>query len=148
MNFSANLLAIFLGGGLGSFLRYLSYQATFRLIKISTNYSSINQFSLEKLSWIQFPWATFLVNILGSFIAGIIYFFIIKNFDNFSELWKNFLIIGLLGGFTTFSAFSLDFFRLFSANQFFLAFIYAFSSVFISLILVFLGFYLTKLIFS
>jgi CrcB protein len=53
--------------------------------------------------------------------------------------------MGFLGGFTTFSAFSLDFLRLFLATQYWQAMIYAFSSLFISLLAVFIGYFLVKI---
>jgi hypothetical protein len=68
-------------------------------------------------------------------IAGILYYFVIKNFDNFDPRLKAFLFAGFLGGFTTFSAFSLDFFRLTSAGQYSQALLYAFASVAILLFL-------------
>lgn len=127
-----NILLIALGSALGGVLRFLNYQFFNFLAK---NNSLISN---------KFPFATLSVNVIGSLLAGILYFFIIKNFENFSPLLKNFLMIGFLGGFTTFSAFSLDFFRLIQANQISYGIIYAISSVFISLIAVFLGFYLMK----
>ncbi|GDX36311.1 putative fluoride ion transporter CrcB [Alphaproteobacteria bacterium] len=127
-----NILLIALGSALGGVLRFLNYEFFNFLAK---NNSLISN---------KFPFATLSVNVIGSLLAGILYFFIIKNFENFSPLLKNFLMIGFLGGFTTFSAFSLDFFRLIQANQISYAIIYAISSVFISLIAVFLGFYLMK----
>lgn len=81
-------------------------------------------------------------------LAGILYYFVIKNFDNFDPRLKNFLLVGFLGGFTTFSAFSLDFFRLATAGQYSQAAIYAISSVLLSILALFFGFYSTKLIFS
>jgi CrcB protein len=96
----------------------------------------------------KFPWTTFFVNVVGSLIAGILYFFVIKNIDNFDPRLKNFLFVGFLGGFTTFSAFSLDFFRLATAGQYSQALIYALASVTISILALFFGFYSTKLIFS
>ena len=127
-----NILLIALGSALGGVLRFLNYQFFNFLAK---NNSLISN---------KFPFATLSVNVIGSLLAGILYFFIIKNFENFSPLLKNFLMIGFLGGFTTFSAFSLDFFRLIQANQISYGIIYAISSVFISLFAVFLGFYLMK----
>lgn len=127
-----NILLIALGSALGGVLRFLNYEFFNFLAK---NNSLISN---------KFPFATLSVNVIGSLLAGILYFFIIKNFENFSPLLKNFLMIGFLGGFTTFSAFSLDFFRLIQANQVSYAIIYAISGVFISLIAVFLGFYLMK----
>lgn len=127
-----NILLVALGSAIGGVLRFFCYELFNFLAKK-------NLLILLKL-----PLATMLVNIVGSLIAGIIYFFIIKNFEDFSPSLKNFLLTGFLGGFTTFSAFSLDFFRLVQANQIFYAIIYALSSVALSLLAVFGGFYLLK----
>jgi CrcB protein len=127
-----NLLIIALGGAIGSISRYLSFEL------ITKNF----------LTLAKFPLATFFVNVFGSLLAGILYYFIIKNFDYFNPHLKNFLLVGFLGGFTTFSAFSLDFFRLFTAGQTLQAFIYAISSVVLAILALFFGFYLSKLIFS
>jgi len=130
-----NLLLIAIGGALGSVARYLSSEfLTFslRAQNLATN----------------FPLGTFFVNVVGSLIAGILYYFVIKNFDNFDPRLKNFLFVGFLGGFTTFSAFSLDFFRLATAGQYPQALLYVFSSVVFSFLAIFFGFYLTKIIFS
>ncbi len=131
-----NILLIAIGGALGSVARYLSSEMVIQLIKF-------NDSALAK-----FPWTTFFVNVVGSLIAGILYFFVIKNFDNFDPRLKNFLFVGFLGGFTTFSAFSLDFFRLATAGQYSQALLYALASVTISILALFFGFYSTKLIFS
>jgi CrcB protein len=126
-----NILLIAIGGALGSVVRYLSCE----FITASTRMQS-------------FPLATFFVNVAGSLIAGIIYYFVIRNFDSFDPRLKNFLFVGFLGGFTTFSAFSLDFFRLATAGQHSQALLYAFSSVILSVAAIFFGFYFTKIIFS
>ena len=120
-----NFLLIAIGGACGSVARYL--------ITIS--------FVAGK-----FPLGTFLVNVLGSMIAGIVYYFVIKHFDAIDPRFKNFIFAGFLGGFTTFSAFSLDFFRLFSAGNYSQAFLFAFATVMFSILALFFGFYLTKLI--
>lgn len=130
-----NLALIAVGGALGSIARYLSSE-------IFTNLSRTHQFPS------QFPVATFFVNVVGSLLAGVIYYFVIKNFDSFDVRLKNFLFVGFLGGFTTFSAFSLDFFRLFTAGQYPQAFIYVFSSLTLSILALFFGFYSMKIIFS
>lgn len=54
-----------------------------------------------------FPWATFTVNVAGSFLMGIIAVYVAQRLDGSAE-WRTFLATGILGGFTTFSAFSLD----------------------------------------
>lgn len=78
-----NFLLVFLGGGLGSCLRY-----TARLTIESS----------------RFPYATLAVNILGSLAAGWIVHLALK--QQIAPGWKLFLMTGVLGGFTTFSAFS------------------------------------------
>lgn len=146
-----NLILIAIGGAIGSVARFLSTQVINKFLKIS---NSDPQKFLQKFSFFTasfpsfFPCGTFLVNVIGSLLAGILYFFIIRNFENFDENLKNFLLVGFLGGFTTFSAFSLDFFRLFTAGQHAQAMIYAVSSVLFSILALFFGFYLTKIIFS
>lgn len=127
-----NTLVIALGGALGAVLRHLSF------VVIIRNYWVIGKF----------PTTTMFVNVFGSLLAGILYYFIIRNFDSFNPHWKNFLMFGLLGGFTTFSAFSLDFFRLFTAGEVLQAFIYALVSVILAILALFFGYYLSKLIFS
>lgn len=130
-----NLLLIAIGGALGSVARYLSSEAIMRSAKIL-------QLPCN------FPWGTFFVNVVGSLIAGVVYYFVVKNFNSFDPRLKNFLIVGVLGGFTTFSAFSLDFLRLATAGQYPQAFVYALASVVLAILAVFFGFYSSKLIFS
>jgi CrcB protein len=131
-----NTLLIAIGGALGAVARHFSFEAI----------SQISKFNNSALA--KFPWATFCVNAFGSMLAGILYFFLIKNFNSFDPRLKNFLLIGFLGGFTTFSTFSLDFFRLATAGQYSQALLYALASVTISILALFFGFYSSKLIFS
>ena len=132
-----NILLIAIGGAIGSVLRYLISSAATKLcVEVGNPYLS------------RFPWGTFSVNIIGSMMAGIAYYFLIKHFQYFDPKLKNFLFVGVLGGFTTFSAFSLDFFRLFTAGQYHHAFIYAFSTITLSLLALFFGFYLMKMVVS
>ena len=126
-----NILLIASGGAVGAVLRYFAFEIFAKLLRGS--------------NFAHFPFATIFVNVLGSMLAGIFYYFIIKNFDNFDPRLKNFIMMGILGGFTTFSAFSLDFFRLFNASQISLALIYALSSVLLSILAIFFGFYLAKI---
>jgi CrcB protein len=135
-----NILLIAIGGALGSVTRYLFSEAIFNFVKI--NNSHFTKFLQS------FPWPTFCVNVLGSMIAGIIYYFVVKNFDSFDPRLKHFLFAGFLGGFTTFSAFSLDFFRLATAGQYSQALLYAIASVTISILALFAGFYFIKLVLS
>ena len=82
---------IFIGGGVGSVLRYLA--------QISIN---------ERMSGIGFPfsWGTFIVNIAGSLLIGL--FYSISERWNLSMEMRLLLTTGLCGGFTTFSTFSND----------------------------------------
>lgn len=83
------LLAIFFGGGLGSLLRYI-----------------VQEIMHERVVVYNFPWATFTVNIAGSFLIGLFYALSAK--FNLSAETRLFLTAGLCGGFTTFSTFSND----------------------------------------
>lgn len=130
-----NLILIAIGGALGSVLRYISSESMIRLAKM---------YHLP----CNFPWGTFFVNVAGSLIAGVVYYFVVKNFANFDPRLKNFLIVGILGGFTTFSAFSLDVLRLITAGQHLQAFAYISLSVILAIAAIFFGFYATKLIIS
>ena len=107
---SQTLPLIALGGAIGSVLRYLMVAA------------------------IGAPWGTAAVNVLGSFAIGVLFVLLDARTG-----WQLFLITGLLGGFTTFSAFSLDTLKLFEAGQPLQAALYVLGSVALSLIAVALG---------
>ena len=81
-------LYVAIGGALGSWLRY----AAGRLIGPTA-----------------FPWATLTVNVVGSFAMGLLAGWLARQGAAGEEGWRLLLGVGLLGGFTTFSAFSLDF---------------------------------------
>lgn len=83
------LATIFIGGGIGSVLRY-----------------SVQVLLHERITAYNFPWATFAVNIAGSFLIGL--FYAISAKFNLSEQLRLFLTAGICGGFTTFSTFSYD----------------------------------------
>jgi CrcB protein len=129
-----NLILIAIGGALGSMARYLSSEAIIKICR-GTQY-------------VIFPFNTLVVNVAGSLLVGIFYYFAVHHFDLFDHKMRNFWIVGFFGGFTTFSAFSLDFFRLFVAGHEFLAFSYVMASVSLALLSLFFGFYLMKVIFA
>lgn len=83
------LIYIFLGGGTGSVLRY-----------------SIQLALHERIVPYSFPWATFAINVLGSFLIGL--FYTLSARFNLSAETRILLTTGLCGGFTTFSTFSHD----------------------------------------
>ena len=106
-------LAAVVGGALGSGARYLVYVTLMPLLGPA------------------FPWATITVNIVGSFLMGAVVG-VSSSLLGGSALWRTFLATGILGGFTTFSAFSLDAFELFDRRQPILAMVYIVASVGIS----------------
>ena len=86
------------------------------------------------------PLATLFVNILGSFVMGVIFYF---TSNNSSEFYKLFFMTGILGGFTTFSAFSLDSINMFIEKEYQNLFLYISISVFLSIFSLYLGFILS-----
>lgn len=120
-----NLFFIFIGGGLGSTLRYtISY------------FFAKNQVN-------QFPWATFAVNGIGCLLMGLIFGYFQKNNIQNDNL-KLFLTVGFCGGFTTFSALSLENFQFIQNQHYNLAIMYTAASLFIGLAAVYIGFKLTN----
>lgn len=118
------LLAVGLGSFVGGIFRYI----------ISVFIQSRHQSG--------FPYGTWAVNIIGCFIIGLIFAFVEKGFLNTE--WRLFLIAGVLGGFTTFSAFSLESVLLFKQQSIFLGLIYILSSVALGLISTLIGYSIIK----
>lgn len=118
-------LIIALGGGLGSTLRY------FTSIFVSKYWSS------------NFPLATFIVNSIGCLLIGFIIGLLEKNQLSDSRL-KWFLVTGICGGLTTFSAFGMENYNLFQNNNSLLAFVYIAMSIVIGLLAIWFGVFLSK----
>lgn len=114
-------ILVFLGGGIGSVLRL----AVYRLARI----------------WLapEFPWGTLIVNVVGGFVAGIVSAWIISRSAGASDSASLFLMTGVLGGFTTFSAFSLDAVLLWQRGQGAVAAVYVLASVMLSVLGVIVG---------
>ncbi|MEO7306423.1 MAG: fluoride efflux transporter CrcB [Ferruginibacter sp.] len=117
-----NLLLVGLGGGLGSTLRYTTG------LLINSKY---------------FPYATLAINIIGSFIIGIVFAMSIKE-EGLSNQWKLLLATGICGGFTTFSAFSLENMELLQSGKTGMAVIYIVLSIVLGILAAFLGYYLSR----
>ena len=116
-----SLAWVALGGALGSVARY----ATVR--------------GVASLLGEQQPWGTLAVNVLGSFAIGVITAFLVRKFAD-HEAARVFLVTGFLGGYTTFSAFSLDVFNLMQRGENATAITYVLGSVLLSLAAVFVGY--------
>mgnify|MGYP003391374083 FL=1 len=119
------VLLIGLGGFFGTIARYLIGNAF-------TQYSKPN-----------FPFATLTVNLLGCFLIGLIYGWFEKQQLNSSD-WKLILTAGFCGGFTTFSAFSMENIQMMRDGQTLMAILYIFSSLLFGLLLTWLGMSLTR----
>lgn len=120
-----NILIVAAGGAVGASLRYMSNLAAFRLFGPS------------------FPWCTLLVNVTGSLAMGIFIELLARRFGGSNEL-RLFVATGVLGGFTTFSAFSLDFAALVERGALAQAAGYAAASVVLSILALFAGLYLAR----
>ena len=92
-----------------------------------------------------FPWGTLTVNVTGSFLIGVFAEVIARKFGASAEM-RVFLITGILGGYTTFSAFSLDAITLLERGEPVTALIYVASSVLLSALAVFAGLALMRAI--
>ena len=113
-----SILQVALGGAIGSSLRYLS--------------------NVGAMRWIGpgFPWATLFVNILGSFVMGVI---VEDLAQRGGQTYAPFLMTGILGGFTTFSTFSLEVALLHSRGETAMAALYAAGSVALGVGALYLG---------
>lgn len=92
-----------------------------------------------------FPWGTWIVNLLGGLLMGILAGLLVKQFSpSEGEPLRLFLGVGVLGGFTTFSAFSLETTNMLLRGQVTMAAAYAVSSVAGSVMLLFVGLFATR----
>jgi CrcB protein len=115
------ILWIAIGGAIGAVLRYLMVMGVANLFPFD------------------FPLPTLLVNIIGSFAIGAI-LAAYGNSANFLETIKPFLIIGLLGGFTTFSSYSMETIIMFQKSEIFRAFSYIILSNVVGISAAWIGF--------
>ncbi|WP_168190445.1 fluoride efflux transporter CrcB [Luteithermobacter gelatinilyticus] len=92
-----------------------------------------------------FPWGTLTVNILGSFIMGVIVHMLAVRYQ-LPHVWQVFLVTGIMGGFTTFSAFSLELGGMVQQNEMSLAGLYGLGSVFLGVASLYAGLHVGKLV--
>ena len=109
-----NYFLVFVGGGIGSSLRHTINVVCARLFGTA------------------FPYHTFIINITGSTVMGLIAGYLAFKGEA-SQPWRLFLMTGILGGYTTFSAFSLDAALLYERGETALALLYVLGSVVLSI---------------
>ena len=122
------LLQVALGGAIGASARYLGGAAILRAFGSG------------------FPYGTMFVNILGSFLMGLLAVWLMERMDGSFARYAPFLMTGALGGFTTFSAYSLDALYLMERGRYMSASIYMGGSVVLAIAALFLGMTLARAI--
>ncbi|WP_244626412.1 fluoride efflux transporter CrcB [Bradyrhizobium ivorense] len=120
MGNAVSYLLVFVGGGLGATLRHLINLTCARCIGTA------------------FPWGTFIINITGSTVMGLIAGYLAFK-GQAAQPWRLFLMTGILGGYTTFSAFSLDTALLYERGELGPAALYVLGSVALSIAGLFAG---------
>lgn len=115
----------------------------FLLVALGGAVGSVSRFGIGELitnkANTSFPWATLFINLLGCFLIGLI-LGLSQKYDFAHYSIRSFFIVGLCGGFTTFSTFSLDTLRLFQNSQNIQAIVYILASILIGLALTMLGY--------
>ena len=120
-----HLVLVAVGGAVGAGLRHLVNLATLRMFGPG------------------FPWGTLTVNVVGSLAMGLFTAWLVRRTGSSAEL-RLLVATGLFGGFTTFSAFSLDFAVLYERGALMQAFSYAAASVLLSIGALFVGLWVAR----
>ncbi|HAC87946.1 MAG TPA: fluoride efflux transporter CrcB [Gammaproteobacteria bacterium] len=120
-------LAIAFGGALGALSRYWL------------------TVSIERFNGTGFPLGTFMVNLLGSFLIGLLYILFAEKLS-VADQWRPVIITGFLGAMTTFSTFSLDALLLFQQGHYNTALFYVLSSVMICIFAAYVGMQIARIL--
>ena len=121
-----SFLIVFIGAGIGGSIRHGVNLLAARLVGIS------------------YPYGTLSINIVGSLLMGLCAGYFAFRGEDASQPWRLFLTTGILGGFTTFSAFSLDVAVLWERGDMLGALLYVLGSVILSILALFLALWLAR----
>jgi len=122
-----NYFIVFFGAGIGGVVRYWGTNFIYKFLSPT------------------FPYGTLFVNVLGSFIIGIVMYYLDSN-DLISQELRIFLTIGFCGGLTTFSTFSYETINFLKENEFLFAGLNIIANVLITLVALFIAYKLSKLL--
>lgn len=122
------ILAILAGGALGALMRFSAGNWLLPLMGSSL------------------PFGTLFVNVSGAFLVGFLFVWFTGHLEAKTSL-RHFLVVGFLGSFTTFSAFSLEVVQMLQADRWKAALLYMFVSVFLCLLMTILGIVIARKVF-
>ncbi len=124
------VILVAIGGAIGSLSRY-----------------GLSALVIKQVNPVNFPWGTFIVNLLGCALAGL-FLFCAEQFKSVGEEARLFIVTGILGGFTTFSAFGIETLGLIRRGEWLVAFSYASLSVVLGVLLMWLVYGSLKMVVS
>ena len=119
------VLIVFIGGGLGTVMRFLT--------------SKILPYSGKG-----FPWSTFSANMIGCLIIGVVTGYFLRNISENQSEWILFATVGFCGGFTTFSSFANENFLFLRDDNYIIMLIYSILSVLSGILMIYFGIMLER----
>lgn len=124
------LILVAMGGAIGSMARF-----------------GMSSLVVKQVNPVNFPWGTFSVNILGCMLAGV-FLLVAESMQSISQEARLFVVTGLLGGFTTFSAFGIETLGLLRRGEMLIAVSYASLSIIVGVLAMWLSYSLLKVMFN
>ena len=124
------LILVAMGGAIGSMARF-----------------GVSSLVVKQVNPVNFPWGTFSVNVLGCMLAGV-FLLVAESMQSISLEARLFVVTGLLGGFTTFSAFGIETLGLLRRGEMLIAISYASLSIIVGVLAMWLSYSLLKVMFN